>query len=448
VLSVTSTLHRSGDANVLPADSSTQYGSKASEAEKFALSMVEDDADKNFVSSLWLWLMMLVLIWWHPAENHETTRHDHQLCDDNMTAMVECATTCIIPSENVSIVSLAAVNGSVPNLFMSSRNCEANKKDVVGKADCHGNTERLSSNMPETDEQHGVSQQDHSLNMVESAADPESSQSMQKSELTQLSSFEMSNSTEVEHGNIFTAAKDAESTPMSKYVPGTVHGSRRPLLQRSMAVHGSIIANRPSESLAVENLPFVKTSSMWSQIEAMEIFSEVPQRPNFHQFKQHVPELREGMALGLMFSFASLAESIKKLKVQDENALFEEKMQGLCSLEAHGFDVRHLRSRLQAMLDIKNGHAELQDAIKELEQKIAQEEMGNRQLGTQIGMLNTTVRQLELHAVLLHCVMQSAVSQKINHALEISKLKAEASKLKRSYLSVKERFGGGGTAPW
>ena len=63
VLSVTSTLHRSGDANVLPADSSTQYGSKASEAEKFALSMVEDDADKNFVSSLWLWLMMLVLIW-------------------------------------------------------------------------------------------------------------------------------------------------------------------------------------------------------------------------------------------------------------------------------------------------------------------------------------------------------------------------------------------------
>ncbi|KAL6875734.1 hypothetical protein ACP4OV_013247 [Aristida adscensionis] len=429
VLSVTSTLHKSGDANVLLADSSTQYESKATEAEKFAINMEEDDAGKEFCQKSLALVDDASVDLVHSSENHETTWHDQQLCNDNMTAMVECTTTCVVPYESVSIMSLAAVDGAVPNLLTSSNNCEANKKDYM---------ERLCNNMPETDEQHGVSQKHHSLNMVESAADREGSQSMQKSELTQLSSCEMNNSTEVERGNIVTAAKDAEGTPTSKYVPGTVHDSCRPLLQRSMAVHESIIADRPSESLAVENLPFVKTSPMWPQIEAMEIFSEVPQQPNFHQFKQEVPELREGMALGLMFSFANLAESIKKMQAQDENALFEEKMQGLSSLEAHGFDVRHLRSRLEALLHIKNRRAELKDAIKELEEKIAQEEIGNRQLDTQIGMLNTTVRELELHACLLRCVMQSAVSQKINHALEISKLKAEASNLQRSYLCVEE----------
>ena len=76
----------------------------------------------------------------------------------------------------------------------------------------------------------------------------------------------------------------------------------------------------------------------------MEVFRNIPQRPNFSKFQQHVPELREGMSLGLMISFASLADNIKRLSIHDDDALFQEKMKGLSSLEADGFDVRRLRS--------------------------------------------------------------------------------------------------------
>ncbi|KAL6662181.1 hypothetical protein ACP70R_000040 [Stipagrostis hirtigluma subsp. patula] len=478
VLSVTSALHKPDDADVFPADSPTQYGNKTTEAEKSARSMEQDDAGEEFCQRSLVLADDANVGLVCSAGNREIAGRDDQFCNDNMTAIVECAMTCVVPTENVSIMSLAAGSGAEPNLLPSNKSCAA-KKDDVAKADHQVNTEGLSSNIPETedasadgrflavslpalksdksvkqssekifaaDKEHGVRQQDRSLHIVQSAA--ESSQSMDKSELTQLSSIDMSNSTEAEHGSIFAAPKDAEGTPMSKYVPSRTHDSCCSLLQRSLAVHKGIIADRPSDSMAVENLPFTKASPVWAQIEAMEIFTEVPQRPNFDQFRQHVPEVREGMALGLMFSFANLAESIKKLEVQDESALFEEKMNGLSSLEAHGFDVRHLRSRLEALLLIKNGRAEIQNAIKEVEEKIARKELDNRQLGTQIGMLGTTIRQLELHAHLLRCMMQSAVSETVNHALEISKLKAEARELGRSYLFVEERYGSGASAPW
>jgi hypothetical protein len=107
-----------------------------------------------------------------------------------------------------------------------------------------------------------------------------------------------------------------------------------------------------SESFAIQHLPFRKTSPVWARIEAMEIFSEMPQRPNLNEFQQHGPEVREGMTLGLMLSFATLAESICRLDVHQDDIgrVFEEKKQGLSLLEENGFDVRVLRSRLEALL--------------------------------------------------------------------------------------------------
>jgi hypothetical protein len=58
------------------------------------------------------------------------------------------------------------------------------------------------------------------------------------------------------------------------------------------------------------------------------------------------------MALGLMLSFASLAESIDRLVVHQDDigGVFQEKKQGLSFLEENGFDVTALRSRLEALL--------------------------------------------------------------------------------------------------
>lgn len=184
-----------------------------------------------------------------------------------------------------------------------------------------------------------------------------------------------------------------------------------------------------SESSAIQQLPIVKTSPLWAQLEALEIFRTTPQRPNLHQFQQHVPELHEGLALGLMISFASLAESINTLGVQDDNELLEQKMNCLAYLEASGFDVGDLRSRVEAVLHMKNSHAELADALKKLEEEIAREEAGDKELGSQLRSLAMAVHHLELHAYLVRNVIRSAVAQRMNNAMEISRLKAEANNL-------------------
>jgi hypothetical protein len=460
VLSV-GTLDEPCEANVLLSDSlNHQCGHEATRAENSEIIMeqetaeefcqqffvVADDASADLLPSI---------------KSCEVMRSDHQLQKDNIATMVQLDTIYAVPTDN---------------LFLSSENCESDKKADTGVTDCHGNEMQLSSNMSETQhassdspftatsfpgfkgdisikqsstkksgaDEHGVPHQDRSSPMVEVSA--ECDQSTDKSALTLFSSADGSHSTETEHGNRLIEPKD-EGTPMSKYVPCRTWDSSQPSVQRSLDVHRSILADKPTESLAVENLPFVKTSPMWEEIEAMEVFSRLPQRPNFCQFQQHAPEVREGMALGLMLSFACLAESIEQLNVQDENAVFEEKMKGLSSLEAHGFDVTHMQSHLETLLYKKNRRAELQNAIKMFEEKIAHEETVRRQHGMQISMLNSTIRQLDLHAYLLRGVTQSVVTQEINHAVEISRLKAEASELRHLYLSAEERLSSAGAAP-
>ncbi|CAM0875952.1 unnamed protein product [Alopecurus aequalis] len=191
-----------------------------------------------------------------------------------------------------------------------------------------------------------------------------------------------------------------------------------------------------SSALVIRHLPFVKTSPLWAQLEAREIFSKVPQRPHFQLLQHHCPQLREGMAFGLMSTFSLLAENINRLEVQDENGLLEERMEVLSLLEANGFDVRDLKSRLEALLDAKNSRVELQDAMNKLEELIAKKETEDRELSTEIRMLATTLHQLDLHAYIMRDMMRSAISQKAKNAMEISKLKTEANKLDQSYVSM------------
>ncbi|XP_044402912.1 DUF724 domain-containing protein 7 isoform X2 [Triticum aestivum] len=218
---------------------------------------------------------------------------------------------------------------------------------------------------------------------------------------------------------------------------GEAHDSCCPLLSVSAAVHESIMDTngRVSEALACQHLPFVKTSPMWAHLEGLEIFRKAPQRPNFHQFEQHGQEICEGLALGLMLSFAILAESINRLNALDDSRLLEQKMTGLALLEADGFDVKDLRSRVETLLHAKNSCVEPQDSMRKLEEKIAHKETKDQELGTQVRSLAMAVHHHDLHAYLMRNVMRSTITQKMNNAMEISRLKTEANKLKRSCLS-------------
>uniref|UniRef100_A0ACD5X6R7 Uncharacterized protein n=1 Tax=Avena sativa TaxID=4498 RepID=A0ACD5X6R7_AVESA len=192
-----------------------------------------------------------------------------------------------------------------------------------------------------------------------------------------------------------------------------------------------------SESVAVEHLPFVKTFPLWSRIEAMEVFREGPQqRPHLNQLQQLNPELREGTAFGLMLCFANLAESINMLDVEDDNndegGVLEEKMLVLPLLEANGFEVGDLRSRLQALLDRKNSRRRAErhyDAMKALGKKIALRETDDRELGVRIRVLDLAAHDLGIYVRLVRDVMRSTVTQKVKNAVEMARLKAEAKDL-------------------
>ncbi|WVZ95856.1 hypothetical protein U9M48_041567 [Paspalum notatum var. saurae] len=305
---------------------------------------------------------------------------------------------------------------------------------------------KMSSNEFAVNEQHEASQEVCSSVMVECQMpsvdmgnSTEAEFGTSESTLSQLPSVDVSVTTEVEHHISLTVPEE--------FVGNRTYNSRFHLLQRSQVVRETIMADQPSDSLAVESFPFVKTSPVWAQIEAMEVFTKVTRQPNFQQFQQYAPELREGMALGLMICFTNLAKSIKRLSIKDETAVFEEKMEALTFLEGEGFDVSVLRSHVAALLHIKNRRIELQHAMKILEEKISQKETDDRQVSTQISVLNAALHQHEAYTHLIRGIMKSAITQKLNNATEISRLRMEATELGQSYASAEQSFSSAAT-PW
>uniref|UniRef100_A0A0E0BI76 Agenet domain-containing protein n=1 Tax=Oryza glumipatula TaxID=40148 RepID=A0A0E0BI76_9ORYZ len=478
VLHATSTLDNSGDVNLLSSVSSTENQKKISKSEGCEISM-DEDSGEEFCRSILVMPDDTRMDQFPSAKSGQATRHDDLICKENLGAIVECVTNT--PTENLSFLSPAMFDDGVPNQSPVSENCQDNKQDGMDNVDHGANVVELASIIPETqhasvggplstislaalegktvlshsltwesalNEQSGVSQQYHSSAMVESPeCVAESSQSIDDSTITQLCSFDTSQCIDAELGNSLIVSNNTQDTPISKYVART-HNSSCPLMQKFLHVHENIMVDQPSESLAIIELPFVKTSPMWAQIEAMEVFSKVPQRPNFHQLQQHPPEFREGIALGLMYSFTNLAESINMLNVHDDNAVFEHKMRCISVLEADGFDVRHLRSRLETLLSLKNSWSKIQDMMKRSEKKIAQEEIDDQQRCAEISVLSMVVRQLEQHAHLFRCIKNRAISQQMSHAMEKSRLKVEASQLKQSSMSTEQRFSSVVAAPW
>ncbi|GJM93925.1 hypothetical protein PR202_ga10522 [Eleusine coracana subsp. coracana] len=455
-----------GYADMFLSNSPTEYGNNANKADKCATSMEQDISEESFEQ----YLVM------DDCSNDDLppsikscqdVSHDHHPSEDNVAAIMEGETSCIVATENMSTMPLAMIN-DVANLLPSNVTSDMGKSDHQGLPGNTASIQQASADSPPSaillpafkgdtintqsstkdfaaEEQRGTSLEHHTLPVKESAA--ESSQSISKLAISQLFSTDIRNTTEAEYGNRLTMPEYVEGT-MAMCVPSGTDKSYVPLLQRSLVAHESPVADGPSEPLAIENPPFLKMSPIWAHIEEMEIFKKVPQRPHFHPLKHLGPGLCEAMALGLMVFFSNTAESIKSLNIHDENELFKEKMKGLCLLEEYGFDVGHLRSRLETLLHIKNSSNELQDAIKKLDEKITLKEIDGKERGTQISMLYTAICQLERQAKLFRCILKSSVSQQKTDALEISKLKTEASDLEQTYLSVEQQFSSVVTEPW
>lgn len=198
----------------------------------------------------------------------------------------------------------------------------------------------------------------------------------------------------------------------------------------------------------VKRIPFVKSSFLWKSIESMEIFDIMPQDPCFRQLEELSEEIREGMAIGLMVTFANLASRVEKLCINDSYETFKERLEALVPLEENGFDVRLVRSRIEELLEIKNYQRQSKNKKTALEEQMLGKEYEESRLDTLNCALDKTITEVERHLASLREERDSVNSQRMTSRLEMAKLQKDAQAAEEAYLSAERRFATILASPW
>ncbi|ONK57086.1 uncharacterized protein A4U43_C10F16470 [Asparagus officinalis] len=198
-----------------------------------------------------------------------------------------------------------------------------------------------------------------------------------------------------------------------------------------------ICSMSPHSSVA---LPFVKESAMWETVESMEVFHTTPQQPHFHPLKQYEVEYREGMAIGLMVTFANLVSSIQKLRITDSEDIFEEKLKVLISLESHGFNIQFARSCLEKLLQIRSNVSHSQGKKVSLKEKILEAEDEKDQLEEFIAAHDKIILDLEENLYRYKERRSSMISGRNKKDSEIVQLKMNLQATEEAFSSAEENF--------
>uniref|UniRef100_A0A0A9CRX1 Uncharacterized protein n=1 Tax=Arundo donax TaxID=35708 RepID=A0A0A9CRX1_ARUDO len=172
----------------------------------------------------------------------------------------------------------------------------------------------------------------------------------------------------------------------------------------------------------------------------MDEFKEVPQRPHFLPLLEYSPTLREGMALGMMVSFANLVKSTRELSIEDSTELFEDKISALCHLEGHGFDVQFLQSSLTKLLQIKSNCASYLGEIDKVAAQMVAKTTSASQLDALLDEKDRAVAELEQKLGQLRQESQQIARNKEHEDAEISRLSSVHSRFEEAYSDAKLQF--------
>eukprot|EP00257_Ricinus_communis_P025100 XP_025012514.1 DUF724 domain-containing protein 1-like [Ricinus communis] len=205
----------------------------------------------------------------------------------------------------------------------------------------------------------------------------------------------------------------------------------------------SSVINVPEATELVENLemPFLKSSLIWKNIESLEVFQVLPQKPHFSPLIGHKEASREGMAMGHMLSFAVLIEKMSKLRVDDGREVFESYMEVLAELEMHGFEVKAIAERLEKLLSIKDRCKRLEDEAKKVHIGMAEGKNEKIKLEEDIDKIEKRIRQLEEQRAM-------KVSMKMMKDSELITLQVNANAVNEDILNMEHEFENVAAAPW
>ncbi|MBA0611043.1 hypothetical protein Godav_011762 [Gossypium davidsonii] len=190
-----------------------------------------------------------------------------------------------------------------------------------------------------------------------------------------------------------------------------------------------------------QSLPFVKKSPIWRTIESLDVFQIVPQKPHFQPLAESREEFREGSAIGIMVTFASLFDKISMLHFDDPRNTFDSISEGLDDLEKHGFDVSLLRLRVNKLLSIKEGHSQHLGEKENAEREIMENTKGITKFDEEMEEIEKKIAQLqEQHS--------SIKSEKETKSLKVGSLKLHADVLNKLIQNAPHEFKKIATASW
>ncbi|KAJ6848556.1 uncharacterized protein M6B38_275065 [Iris pallida] len=196
-------------------------------------------------------------------------------------------------------------------------------------------------------------------------------------------------------------------------------------------------------------LPFEKRSSTWELIESMEIFSRIPQQPHFLPLNQQCKELREGLAIGLMVTFSNSVNNIGQLRITDPRNKFDERLRVLLQLEAHGFDVERIRSRITELLRMKD---DLEQVImvkrSEMKAALTEKKKERDQLNVQTESVGKFVMEFEQSLSKIQDLRNSIAKQRSEKNSEVEKLRADSRTIENALQSAERAFEATLSADW
>ncbi|XP_062198093.1 DUF724 domain-containing protein 6-like isoform X2 [Phragmites australis] len=185
---------------------------------------------------------------------------------------------------------------------------------------------------------------------------------------------------------------------------------------------------------------FVKSSPAWPLIEAMDVFKEVPQRPHFLPLQEYSPALREGMALGLMVSFANLVKSISESRIEDSMESFEDKISTLRHLEGNGFNVQYLQSSITKLLHIKSNRTNYLREIDKLKTQMVGMSTSLSRIDALLDEKDRAIAELEQKLGHLRRESQQIAKDKEHEDAELSRLRSAHSRFEEAYGDAKRQF--------
>ncbi|KAE8708182.1 NFU domain protein 1 [Hibiscus syriacus] len=248
-----------------------------------------------------------------------------------------------------------------------------------------------------------------------------------------------------------------EDQPLSTWIGGMhTSGDEESRLPSARLLNGwngeKGLVDVPIESLEIDasgrsplvndqGLPFVKRSTVWRTIESMDVFRVVPQKPHFLPLAENREEFREGSAIGIMVSFASLFEKISTLHFDEPRDTFDSILESLSDLEKHGFDVTLLQHRLDKLLSLKERHNQHLEEMQNAEREMIENTKEISKFDEEMEEIEKKITQLqERHA--------SIKSEKETKNLKVGSLKFHVSALNKLIQNASHDFKKIATASW